>query len=147
MEEAVEMTEANLHKPDVKAILAAWHPLRALMGVGIVRTSEDHARASRLIEHILEVIGEDEEHPLTEVLDLIDLQVSAYEARTTQIPDASPREVLRFLMESHGLRQEDLADCAPQGRISDILSGRRSISKGIAKALAGRFGVSAEAFL
>ena len=141
------MTQAIHSTPDVKAILAAWRPLRTLMGVGVVRTAEDYARASALIERIIEEIGENEEHPLAEVLDLIDDQVGAYEARTVVVPDAPPREVLRFLMESQGLRQEDLADCAPQGRISDILNGRRTISKGIAKALAQRFGVRVDAFL
>jgi HTH-type transcriptional regulator / antitoxin HigA len=55
--------------------------------------------------------------------------------------------VLRFLMEQHNLKQEDLADCAPQSRISDILSGNHSISKEIAKQLAQRFRVRADLFL
>jgi len=46
-----------------------------------------------------------------------------------------------------GLKQEDLADIAPQGRISEILSGKRAISKEIAKRLARRFGVHADEFL
>jgi HTH-type transcriptional regulator / antitoxin HigA len=147
MEEELTMAEARHSTPDVQAILAAWRPLRDLMGVGIVRTAQDYARANALIERIIDEIGEEEDHPLAEVLDLIDDQVSAYEARTVVIPDAPPQEVLRFLMESHGLRQEDLADCAPQSRISDILNGRRTISKGIAKALAQRFRIKADAFL
>ncbi|MGL4440947.1 MAG: helix-turn-helix domain-containing protein [Bosea sp. (in: a-proteobacteria)] len=141
------MAEARQPTPDVQAILAAWRPLRDLMGVGVVRTAEDYARASAVIGGIIDEIGEDEHHPLAEVLDLIDDQVSAYEARTVDVPDAPPHEVLRFLMESQRLRQEDLSDCAPQSRISDILTGRRTISKGIAKALAQRFGVRADAFL
>ncbi|WP_295390491.1 helix-turn-helix domain-containing protein, partial [uncultured Thiodictyon sp.] len=63
------------------------------------------------------------------------------------IPEAPPREVLRFLMEQHDLKQEDLADCAPQSRISDILNGKRPISKDIAKKLARRFNVHADLFL
>jgi HTH-type transcriptional regulator/antitoxin HigA len=132
------MAEARHSDLDVQAILAAWRPLRDLMGVGIVRTAQDYARANALIERIIDEIDEQEDHPIAEVLDLIDDQVSAYEARTAVIPDAPPQEVLRFLMESHGLRQEDLADCASQSRIADILNGRRTISKGIAKALAQR---------
>lgn len=38
-------------------------------------------------------------------------------------------------------------DCAPQGRISDILRGRRGISKEVARRLARRFNVSAAVFL
>jgi HTH-type transcriptional regulator/antitoxin HigA len=52
-----------------------------------------------------------------------------------------------FLMDQHGLKQEDLADCAPQSRISDILNGRRSVSKEIAKKFARRFSVGADLFL
>jgi HTH-type transcriptional regulator / antitoxin HigA len=141
MEKEKVMSGTRHSEPDVQAILAAWRPLRDLMGVGVVRSEADHARASALIRRIIDEIGEDETHPLAEVLDLIDDQVSAWETRATAIPDASPAEVLRFLMESHGVKQDALADCAPQGRISDILSGRRTPSKAVAKALAKRFGV------
>jgi HTH-type transcriptional regulator/antitoxin HigA len=55
--------------------------------------------------------------------------------------------MLRYLMEQQGLKQEDLADCAPQSRISDILKGKRAISKASAKKLAKRFGVHADVFL
>ncbi|WP_205736309.1 helix-turn-helix domain-containing protein [Acidiferrobacter sp. SPIII_3] len=47
----------------------------------------------------------------------------------------------------HELKQDDLADCAPQGRISDILNGRRAISKDIARKLARRFHVSPALFV
>jgi HTH-type transcriptional regulator/antitoxin HigA len=147
MAKVMTMAEARQSTPDMQAILAAWRALRDLMGVGVVRTAQDYARANALIERMLDEVGEDEHHPLAEVLDLIADQVSVYEARTVDIPDAPPRDVLSFLMKSHGLRQEDLADCAPQSRISDILNARRTISKGIAKALAQRFGVRADAFL
>lgn len=53
-------------------------------------------------------------------------------------------EVLRFLMEQHGLRQEGPSDRAPQGRISDILLGRREVSKAVAKRLAQQFQVRAD---
>jgi len=55
--------------------------------------------------------------------------------------------MLRFLMDQHGLRQEDLDDCAPQSRISDFLSGKRAISKENAKCFARRFHVRADLFL
>jgi len=50
-------------------------------------------------------------------------------------------------MEQHGLNQEDLSDCAPQSRISEILAGKRSISKETAKRLARRFNVHGDVFL
>jgi antitoxin component HigA of HigAB toxin-antitoxin module len=44
------------------------------------------------------------------------------------------------------LTQSDLADCAPLSRISEILNGRREISKDLAKALADRFEVGVGVF-
>jgi HTH-type transcriptional regulator / antitoxin HigA len=55
--------------------------------------------------------------------------------------------VLRFLLEQHRLKHDELADCAPQGRISGFLNGKRPISRQIAKKLAARFRVRADLFL
>ncbi len=130
-----------------QAILRAWLPFKEAVGVTSVRTEEDYALARATIEVLLDEIGDDEIHPLADVLDYLADQVADYEEEHFPIIEAEPKEVLRFLMEQHGLKQEDLADCAPQGRISDILSGHRGISKDIAKKLARRFKVSTDLFL
>jgi HTH-type transcriptional regulator/antitoxin HigA len=133
--------------PEPQAISQAWERLRDVVGVTSVRSEQDYQQALAVINALLDEIGEDENHPLADLLDYLAEQVKAYEDEHYQIPDAAPREVLRFLMEQHGLKQEDLADCAPQSRISDILNGKRPISKDIAKKLARRFGVHADLFL
>ncbi len=133
--------------PRSEAILRAWLPFKEAIGVTSVRNEDDYARARATIDLLLDEIGDDEQHPLAEVLDYLADRVAAWEDEHARIPDAEPREVLRFLMEQHGLKQEDLADCAPQGRISDILSGRRGVSKEIARRLARRFNVSVAVFL
>ncbi len=92
-------------------------------------------------------MGDDERHPLSEVLEYFAEQVKAYEDEHFQIPQAAPGDVLRFLMDQNRLKQEDLSDVAPQGRISDILGSKRAISKEIAKRLAQRFNVRADLFL
>ena len=64
------------------------------------------------------------------------------------LPDAGPSQVLRFLIEQHGLKQADLADeVGTQSVVSEILNGHRHINARQAKALAQRFGVSASAFI
>lgn len=130
-----------------QAILRAWIALGEAVGVTSVRTGDDYARARATIEVLLDEIGDDESHPLADVLDYLADRVAAYEEEHAPIPEAEPKEVLRILMNQHGLNQADLADCAPQGRISDILNGRRGISKEIARKLARRFDVSAALFL
>lgn len=72
--------------------------------------------------------------------------IQTYETRQTPMPEADPREVLRYLTAEHGLRQSDLADIAAQATISDILGGRREIGKTLAKKLAARFRVSTGVF-
>jgi HTH-type transcriptional regulator/antitoxin HigA len=133
--------------PEAQAILRAWMPFKKLVGVTSVHSTEDYAQASATIAALLDEVGDNENHPLAEVLDYLADQVKAYEDKNFQIPQAQPSEVLRFLMEQHNLKQDDLGDCAPQNRISDMLNGKRSISKEIAKRLAQRFQVRADVFL
>jgi len=133
--------------PNPEAILKAWMPFKKLVGVTSVRSKADYTRARATIETLLGEVGDDEHHPLADVLDYFADQVKAYEDEHFPIPEAEPQGVLRFLMEQHGLKQEDLADCAPQSRISDILNGNRAISKEIAKRLARRFNVRADLFM
>lgn len=141
------MTHAHKAVPEPQAILRAWMPFKEAVGVTSVRTEEDYEQARATIEALLDEIGDNESHPLADVLDYLADQVAAYENEHFPIPEAEPKEMLRFLMDQHGLKQEDLADCAPQSRISDLLNGRRGISKEIAKKLARRFNVSAALFL
>lgn len=112
-----------------------------------VKSAKDHKRATEVMNQLLDEVGEDETHPLAEVLDYLGNQISIYEAEHVRIPDVAPGEVLRFLMEQHGLSQSDLKDCAPQSRISEILNGKREISKDLAKALAKRFKVNVGVFV
>ena len=59
------------------------------------------------------------------------------------MPASTSKEALAFLMQQHGLKQNDLASLAPQSTISAVLSGKRAISKQLPTKLAARFGVSA----
>lgn len=141
------MTEPNRTLPTPAAILEAWLPLKEVIGITSVRNAADYERIMGVIEVLLKEVGDNEDHPLADVLDFLSNRVQAYEAEIAPIPDSSPAEVLAFLMEQHGLVQEDLKDCAPQSRISDILSGKNTASKAIAKKLGARFGVGAGLFI
>lgn len=141
------MTYPHKAVPEPQAILRAWMPFKEIIGVTSVRTEEDYTQARATIEVLLDEVGDNENHPLADVLDYLADQVKAFEDENFQIPEAEPHEVLRFLMEQHGLKQTDLLDCAPQSRISDILRGNRSISKKIAQSLAHRFHVRPDVFL
>ncbi len=133
--------------PKTQAILQAWIPFKEVIGVTSVHSEKDYVQATKTLDLLLDEIGDDEYHPLADVLDFLADQVKAYEEERFSIPKAKPHDMLRFLMEQHGLHQKDLSDCAPQSRLSEILAGKRSISKETAKRLAHRFNVHADLFL
>ncbi len=122
-------------------------PFKELLGITRVHDDEAYAQACATIEVLLDEIGDNEQHPLADVLDFLSDQVKSYEDAHVIIPEAEPKDILRFLMEQQGLKQHDLTDCAPQGRISDILNGKRTISKDLAKCFAKRFHVRVDVFL
>ncbi len=128
-------------------LLAAWLPFRDAIGFSTIRTAKDFARANKILDQLLDIVGNDESHPLADVLYYIGNQIEVYEDEHFPIPDAKPADVLRFMMEQHGLKQSDLSDCMPPSRVSEILNGRREISKRQAKKLAKRFKVSIDVFI
>ena len=76
------------------------------------------------------------------------LLCNEYEDRTVEPPAASPLEVARFLMEQNGLRAVDMVEVFGSRAVaSQVLSGKREISKAHARRLADRFRLSVEAFI
>ena len=133
---------------DVSSAERAWQAFQRSIGVAAIHTPKEYERAVALINRLLDVVGEDESHPLAGLLDLVGELVSAYEAREHPLPDAAPGEVLRMLMEQNSLTQTDLrAELGGQPVVSAVLNGKRAINARQAKALAARFKVSPAAFL
>ena len=90
---------------------------------------------------------EDPSHPLMLLLDLVGPAIEAYESRLCPMPDASPREVVRLLMEQNGLAQKDLPEIGNQSVVSQFLAGKRRLNARQIAALAARFHLSADIFL
>lgn len=79
---------------------------------------------------------------------LLALLCTEYEDRTVEPPASSPLAVLRFLMDQSGLRPVDLVDVFGSRAVaSQVLNGKRGISKNHALRLAARFRLRVEAFL
>lgn len=82
------------------------------------------------------------------LLKLLVLLVEQYENENYALEIAQPVEILLHLMESNHLRQTDLVGIiGSSGVVSEVVNGKRSISKNQAKALGKFFGVSAELFI
>jgi HTH-type transcriptional regulator / antitoxin HigA len=73
--------------------------------------------------------------------------IEVYEAENYPI-ESEPHEILQHIMESSGTRQADLVGIiGSSGVVSEVVNGKRSISKAQAKALGDYFKVSPIAFL
>jgi len=131
-------------------LLPAWKGLRkSAPFFGPIRNERDFGRMQSLMDMLLAEVGDNENHPLADLLDVVGMLVSQYEDENTPgLQSAEPLDVLRFLMEQHNLKQSDLRkEIGTQGVVSEILSGSREINARQAKALAKRFGVSPAVFL
>jgi HTH-type transcriptional regulator / antitoxin HigA len=86
-----------------------------------------------------------EEEALAEVLTLL---IEDYEEKNYPLPQVSPTESLNALMEERGLKHKDIWPVlGNKGAATEVLSGRRSISKTQARRLAEFFRVPIDLFV
>ena len=82
-----------------------------------------------------------------ELAELLTLLIEDFESKRYELPRAKPLEVLRFLMEQHGLKQKDLVDVfGTRSIVSEVLSGKRKLNKDHIERLSQRFHVSPDVF-
>jgi HTH-type transcriptional regulator/antitoxin HigA len=82
-----------------------------------------------------------------ELAEILTLLIEDFESRQYRLPRAKPLDVLRFLMDQHGLRQKDLVGMFGTASIvSEVLSGKRELNKDQIRRLSERFHVSPELF-
>lgn len=112
-----------------------------------IRNEREYNAAVKRLNELIDEIGTNEKHPLYSLLDTLGTLICAYEEENYPIPPATGAEVLRYMMDEHGLTQSDLPEVGSQGVVSEILNGKRELNLRQVRALAERFGVSAEVFI
>ncbi len=86
----------------------------------------------------------DEQEKYAEVLMAL---IEAYEEEHHSVPDASPVDVLRTLMDANDLRQKDSASIFGSERIvSEVLHRKRVLNKAHIEKLSKRFNISPAVF-
>lgn len=79
---------------------------------------------------------------------ILALLIEEYEKKHYPIPELTPLELLKGLMEQRDLKQKDLVGIlGSKGVVSEIINGKRGISKAQAKALGQFFSVEYKNFL
>lgn len=79
---------------------------------------------------------------------LLTIVIESFEDKHYALPKVAPHDALRALMEDRSLQHRDVAEViGNKGLTTEILAGRRQISKAVAKRLADRLSVPVEIFL
>jgi len=123
---------------DYKSLLAAMEP-------EVIRTEEKDRAFLAVLEGLAakEQVSEAERR----MIELLILLIEEYESRASPVPQAGPLDIIRHLMDAHGLRQKDLAEeFGTESIVSDVLNGKRELTKDHIRRLSARFGVSPAVF-
>jgi HTH-type transcriptional regulator/antitoxin HigA len=132
---------------DIRALQTSWQAFDSMAHLRPIHSEADFERMVAMMNSLLEDVGDDEDHPLSSLLDLVSDLVSRYEQEHHAIEPAHPKDTLRFLIEARGLKQEDLSNLVAQSNLSAILAGKRKISATLAGKLGKFFGISPAVFV
>ena len=112
----------------------------------VIHAEEENERYTAALEVLL--AKRDRTPEESRIVELLTLLIENFEEKNYSLPPATPRDVVRHLMESNGLRQVDLIDVfGAESTVSEVLNGKRGISKTQARALAHYFHVPADLFI
>ncbi len=113
----------------------------------VIETEEENERMLKIVEKLMEK-GEGLSPEEEKLLKLLAKLVEDFEERYYHPLDATPLEVLQHLMESRDVKQTHLWEAfGSKGIASEVLNGKRGISKTHARALADYFHVPADLFI
>jgi HTH-type transcriptional regulator/antitoxin HigA len=100
-----------------------------------IRTEREYDAAVERLNSLVNEVGDNPKDPRYRLIETLSVLIEAYDREHHSLPEASSIEVIRFLMEEHGLTQKDLP------------AGRRALNVRQIQGLAARFGVDPGAFL
>lgn len=114
---------------------------------GIIESDAEYQRIEQIFDNLIskKKLSPEEDRLFGLLANLLE----EYETRTLEpIPDLSPRELLASLMKENNLKQTDVTEIfGTQSIVSEVLNGKREITKTQAKALSERFAMKVEAFI
>ena len=117
----------------------------------LLKAVETEAEYDRMVAAVGKLMdkGEDSLSPEeSALLETMAILIQAYDDRHHALPQAAPNEMLACLMETSGRTTRDLLPVfGTRGRVSEVLNGKRSISKEQAKKLGAFFKVSADLYI
>ena len=114
-----------------------------------IETEEENERYLEIVEKMIDKKAENFSPEEDKLFDLLVTLIEEFEETAYPMGEnSSPLSRLKFMMEQNNLKQADLLDIfGSKGVASEVVGGKRAISKTHAKKLAERFNVSVELFI
>jgi len=113
----------------------------------VVETEAQNRRLLKVLKRLMDK-GKDITPEEAELSKLLGHLIQEFEQRHYKPESPTPREALIEMMTMNGLKQADIVHIfGSRGITSEVISGKREISKANAKALAKFFHVSTDVFL
>ncbi len=129
----------------LKKIAKVWPDIQPIFSVP--HNEKEYNKLVRLLDNIIDEVGNNENHPLSSLMETIGNLIETYESKYINEIDGNPIDTLNTLMEEHGLKQSNLPEIGSQGVVSEILSGQRQLNVRQIKILSSRFNVSPAVFI
>ena len=129
---------------DVSQLMAAWSVLEPIL---TLNTEDDYWQRVEELNVLLDIVDNDESHPLFGLLNVLKTLVEAYENQLVKAPDLDGVELLAHLMDEFELEAADLIEVGSVEEVEGILTRRKELTTKQIKALGERFHISPAAFL
>ena len=126
-------------------IANVWPSIKNVFSVP--HSEAEYENLVSLLDSLIDEIGEDENNPLSSLMETIGNLINVYENKNIIHIYGSPIETLRYLMQEHNLKQTDLPEIGSQGVVSEILKGKRTLNIRQIKELSAKFNVSPLVFI
>ena len=113
----------------------------------VIRTESEYRRLLSAVDELMAKAEDSMTEEEGRLLELLSVLVEEYEDRVRPLPKGQPHKMLAFLLEEKGMKPSDLWSVLPKSRVSEILNGKRAISKTQAKKLSEVFRTPVDLFL
>jgi HTH-type transcriptional regulator / antitoxin HigA len=129
----------TINPSDYAQLLAFYQPK-------VIETEAENERAIELARELEHKANRSLEEDT--ILELLVTLIELFEDENYPLPEGTPLTMLLHLMESNNIKQENLVGViGSRGVVSEVVNGKRSISKTQAKALAEFFSVDVGLFI
>lgn len=126
----------------IAPITEAWDSFKERSHIGSIANEEHYDLMTEIANGLVDEGAMDEDHPAHDLFMMISDLIYVYDQRHYPITTVRGVDVLRFLMDQHGLTQSQLPEIGKQSVVSEILAGKRSLTVDHIRKLSQRFSVN-----